>query len=121
MDSPLLQLTSVTKSFGAVRALKGVSFDLQAGEVPQVGPALEQVRRILAGDAAIYVGNLYRSLVRTSEHSPWLRIRIGRRRAPRAAFCVASQDDIDPLLSTLAALRVTGRGTAPLLPAAPSR
>ena len=33
MDAPLLQLNSVTKSFGAVRALKGVSFDLQAGEV----------------------------------------------------------------------------------------
>jgi rhamnose transport system ATP-binding protein len=29
----LLRLTSVTKSFGAVRALKGVSFDLRAGEV----------------------------------------------------------------------------------------
>ncbi len=33
MASLLLQLTSVTKSFGAVRALKGVSFDLRAGEV----------------------------------------------------------------------------------------
>ncbi len=31
--SPLLQLSAVTKSFGAVRALKGVSFDLHAGEV----------------------------------------------------------------------------------------
>ena len=31
--TPLLQLTFVTKSFGAVRALKGVSFDLRAGEV----------------------------------------------------------------------------------------
>jgi rhamnose transport system ATP-binding protein len=31
--TPLLQLTSVTKSFGAVRALNGVSFDLRAGEV----------------------------------------------------------------------------------------
>jgi len=31
--SPLLELVSVTKSFGAVRALRGVSFDLQAGEV----------------------------------------------------------------------------------------
>ncbi len=30
---PLLQLTAVTKSFGAVRALKGVSFDLHGGEV----------------------------------------------------------------------------------------
>jgi rhamnose transport system ATP-binding protein len=33
MTSPLLQLNSVTKSFGAVRALNGVSFDLQAGEI----------------------------------------------------------------------------------------
>ena len=33
MSTSLLQLTSVTKSFGAVRALKGVSFDLRAGEV----------------------------------------------------------------------------------------
>jgi rhamnose transport system ATP-binding protein len=33
MSAPLLQLTNVAKSFGAVRALKGVSFDLQAGEV----------------------------------------------------------------------------------------
>ena len=31
--TPLLQLTSVTKSFGAVRALRGVSFELRAGEV----------------------------------------------------------------------------------------
>ncbi|HAM72112.1 MAG TPA: D-xylose ABC transporter ATP-binding protein [Verrucomicrobiales bacterium] len=30
---PLLQLEGVTKSFGAVRALRGVSFDLRAGEV----------------------------------------------------------------------------------------
>src|SRR5215212_5488150 len=29
----LLQLTQVTKSFGAVRALRGVSFSLRAGEV----------------------------------------------------------------------------------------
>ena len=33
MSDPLLQLSNITKSFGAVRALKGVSFDLQAGEV----------------------------------------------------------------------------------------
>jgi rhamnose transport system ATP-binding protein len=33
MTAALLQLTNVTKSFGAVRALKGVSFDLRAGEV----------------------------------------------------------------------------------------
>ena len=31
--NPLLRLSDITKSFGAVRALKGVSFDLRAGEV----------------------------------------------------------------------------------------
>jgi rhamnose transport system ATP-binding protein len=33
LDVPLLELADVTKSFGAVRALKGVSFDLLPGEV----------------------------------------------------------------------------------------
>src|SRR3954465_770489 len=33
MDKPLLQLHQITKSFGAVRALKSVSFTLNAGEV----------------------------------------------------------------------------------------
>jgi rhamnose transport system ATP-binding protein len=33
MIAPLLHLTSISKSFGAVRALKNVSFDLRAGEV----------------------------------------------------------------------------------------
>src|SRR3981081_2121261 len=33
MPIPLLQLMEVTKSFGAVRALNGVSFELRAGEV----------------------------------------------------------------------------------------
>lgn len=33
MATPLLKLTGITKSFGAVRALKGVSFELHAGEV----------------------------------------------------------------------------------------
>jgi len=31
--APLLQLTAIAKSFGAVQALNGVSFDLRAGEV----------------------------------------------------------------------------------------
>lgn len=33
MSDALLQLTGIAKSFGAVRALKGVSFDLKAGEI----------------------------------------------------------------------------------------
>src|SRR5258705_12406640 len=32
MIDPLLRLSKITKSFGAVRALKGVSFELEAGE-----------------------------------------------------------------------------------------
>jgi ABC-type sugar transport system ATPase subunit len=31
--SPLLKVHSVTKNFGAVRALRGVSFELHSGEV----------------------------------------------------------------------------------------
>src|SRR2546430_11349504 len=33
MADTLLRLTSITKSFGGVRALRGVSFELRAGEV----------------------------------------------------------------------------------------
>ncbi len=33
MSRPLLKLTGITKRFGAVRALAGVSFELRAGEV----------------------------------------------------------------------------------------
>src|SRR5687768_10036874 len=33
MAAPLLRLSDVQKSFGGVRALKGVSFELNAGEV----------------------------------------------------------------------------------------
>lgn len=33
MTAPLLTLSDIRKSFGAVRALKGVLFDLHAGEV----------------------------------------------------------------------------------------
>ena len=36
MTAPLLQLSNVTKSFGAVRALRGVSFTLHPGEVHAV-------------------------------------------------------------------------------------
>lgn len=33
MDGPLLELTNITKSFGALRAVRGVSFTLRPGEV----------------------------------------------------------------------------------------
>ncbi len=32
-DAPLLQLEEITKNFGAIQALRGVSFDVRRGEV----------------------------------------------------------------------------------------
>src|SRR6058998_2173827 len=53
MTAPLLQLTRVTKSFGAVRALKGVSFDLREGEVHaligEIGAGKSTLIKIITG------------------------------------------------------------------------
>src|SRR5436190_969860 len=52
MSASLLRLSNVTKSFGAVRALKGVSFDLIAGEVHGLEkPA--STRRVRWGDRRV--------------------------------------------------------------------
>ncbi len=49
MTAPLLQLTSIIKSFGAVRALKGVSFDLRAGAPGQPAGLPDGSRRSQRG------------------------------------------------------------------------
>jgi len=50
MVQPLLQLTSVTRSFGAVRALKGMSPDLRPGASSQPGGLPDISRGLSASD-----------------------------------------------------------------------
>ena len=62
MSAPLLQLTSVTKSFGAVRALKGVSFDLRAGAPGQPGGLPDISRGLSAATPPVTVHGTTRTL-----------------------------------------------------------
>ena len=61
MSAPLLQLTAVTKSFGAVRALKGVSFDLRAGDPGQPGGLPDISRGLSTATPPVAGRNAYRT------------------------------------------------------------
>ncbi|MDB6027603.1 MAG: rbsA 2 [Verrucomicrobiales bacterium] len=78
MDKPILQLTDIRKSFLAVRALKGVSFDLTAGEVHALlgenGAGKSTLIKVITGahqpdTGAIQVnGNIVEKLTPASAH-----------------------------------------------------
>ena len=61
-DGGLLQLAGLTKAYGAVRALKGVSFDLRAGEVHAIvgenGAGKSTLIKIITGAIAPDAGTM---------------------------------------------------------------
>src|SRR5947209_3684399 len=60
--APVLVMTDITKTFGGVHALKGVNFDLKAGEVQalvgQNGAGKSTLIKILAGAIAPDAGSM---------------------------------------------------------------
>jgi trehalose 6-phosphate phosphatase len=93
---------------GAIRIVVGkqVVNVLPEGS-PHKGDALERERLRLGCDAAIYVGDdeTDEDVFRLARAAHLLTIRVGAKRASRAAYCIRDQRQIDPLLAALARLR----------------
>ena len=76
---------------------------------PHKGTALERARRLLACDAAIYVGDdaTDEDAFAVGPRSRLLSIRVGRARSSRAGYYLRNQQEIDELLRALISLRGT--------------
>jgi rhamnose transport system ATP-binding protein len=96
MTAPLLQLTAVAKSFGAVRALKGVSFDLQAGEVHALlgenGAGKSTLIKVITGAHQPDNGTINVAGVRAEKLSPAVAHKLG-------IACIYQQPALFPDLS----------------------
>jgi len=109
----LAQIAKVVRSLPGARSLGGLdAISLVPDGAPTKGAALERIRRLLACDTAIYVGDDQTDEDAFASASPdrLLAIRVGGRGRSRAAYRVKSQTDIDHLLSALATLRPLRRG-----------
>lgn len=98
----------------AVRGLSGMRRVDGAGAVtlvprgaPTKGDALERVRRLLACEAAIYVGDddSDEDVFRAGRRNRWLAIRIGARRGSAASYRLANQVEIDAFMRALVEFR----------------
>ena len=90
------------------RAIAGrQAINLVPRDAPHKGRALERVRRLLACDAAIYVGDddTDEDAFRMAPVDRLLSVRIGRAKRSRARYYLKTQPEIDALLRVLIRLR----------------
>ena len=111
MSAPLLQLDAVTKSFGAVRALQGVSFDLRAGEVHALlgenGAGKSTLIKLITGAHCADSGTLHLAGQRLSHLTPALAHRLG-------IACIYQQPALFPDLTVAENIALRLEGVAPL-------
>jgi rhamnose transport system ATP-binding protein len=106
----LLRASQLTKSFGAVRALRGVSFELEAGEVHALlgenGAGKSTLIKVIAGAHAPDSGELEVGCVRVEHFSP--------REAHRHGIsCIYQQPALFPDLTVAENIALAWRTPAP--------
>jgi rhamnose transport system ATP-binding protein len=113
MQAPLLRLTDLSKSFGAVRALKGVSFDLNAGEVHALvgenGAGKSTLIKIITGAEQPDLGSIELGGERLGRLTPASAHRLG-------VACIYQQPALFPDLTVAENIALRLEGASPLSP-----
>lgn len=107
-------ITRAVESLRGARSLGGKhALNLVPQDAPHKGIALERARRLLACDAAIYVGDddTDEDAFNAARPERLLGIRIGARRYSRARYILRNQEEIDRVLEILIACRPLRRMT----------